>query len=93
MLEEVRELSAAVSQVRELLLQIVDAISQDPQLAGPTANGAGSDGRSQREGFLATKDLKQGMETASHQETLGGACVDKLSDGTHICCGVVKRAT
>ena len=59
MLEEVRELSAAVSQVHELLLQIVDAISQDPQLAGPTANGAGSDGRSQRGGFLATKDLNK----------------------------------
>ena len=34
-LGEVSELSAAVSQTREMLLHITDAINQDPQLAGP----------------------------------------------------------
>ena len=77
-LDEVSRMSAAVSQTREMLLQI-DAINQDPQLAGPAADGAESDGRSQRgEIFLAT---------------LGGACVCDLRDGGHICCGVAKCAT
>ena len=46
-LEEVVELPAAVSQMREMLLPITDAINQDPQLAGPTADRTGSYGRSQ----------------------------------------------
>ena len=57
-LGEVTKLSAAVSQIREMLLQITNAINPNPQLAGPAADGAGSDGRSQREEIsLATKDL------------------------------------
>ena len=58
MLGEVSEISAAVSQMREILLQITDAINQDPRLAGSAAGGAGSDSRSQREEIsCATKDL------------------------------------
>ena len=61
-LGEVSKLSAAVSQIREMLLHITYTINQDPQLAGPAADSAESDGRSQREQrgeevFLATKDL------------------------------------
>ena len=60
-LGEVSELPAAVDQMRKMLLQITDAINQDPQLAGPAVDGAGSDGRSQREQreevSLATKEL------------------------------------
>ena len=41
----VSELSAAVSQMREMLVQITDAINQHPQLAGPALDDAGSDGR------------------------------------------------
>ena len=44
-LEEVSKLSAAVNQMREMLVQITDAINQHPQLAGPAADDAGSDGR------------------------------------------------
>ena len=57
-LREVSELSAAASQMGEMLLQITDAINQDPQLAGSAADGAGSDGCLQWEEIsLATKDL------------------------------------
>ena len=53
-LEETGELSAAVSQLREMLLHNTDAISQGPYLAWPAAGGAGSDGRSQREEIFGT---------------------------------------
>ena len=56
-LGEVRELSAVASEMPEMLLQITDAI-KDPRLAGPAADGAGSDGSSQwEEVSLATKYL------------------------------------
>ena len=57
-LGEVSELSAAGNQMRKMLLQITDVINQDPQLAGPAADGEGSDGRSQREEiYLEKKEL------------------------------------
>ena len=43
-LEEVSKMSTAVSQMREMLFQIADAINQDSQLAGPAVDGAVSDG-------------------------------------------------
>ena len=55
-LEESSEFSPAVSQMHYMLLQIIDASNQDPQSAGPPADGAGSDDRLQREEiYLATK--------------------------------------
>ena len=47
-LEDVSEVSAAVSQMRETLLKIADPINQDLQLARPSNDGAGSGGRSHR---------------------------------------------
>ena len=40
MLGEVSELSAVVSQMREMLLQFTDAINQDPQFTESAADGA-----------------------------------------------------
>ena len=58
MLRKVSEFSAAMKQMREMLLQIADTINQDPQLAGPAADGVVSGGRSQREELsLAMKYL------------------------------------
>ena len=92
-LEEVSEMSAAVSQMRETLLKIADPINQDLQLARPSNNGAGSGGRSHRGEISIVMKDPQGMETTWHQETLGGAYVCELSDAGHLCCGVVKRNT
>ena len=57
-LKEVSESLAAVSLMRETLLQMTDTINQGPQLAGAAADGAGSDGHSKREEIsLAVKYL------------------------------------
>ena len=58
--EEVSELSTALIQMREMLLQIAHTINQDSQFTGPAVDGGGSDGCSQREEVsLATKDLNK----------------------------------
>ena len=81
-LGEVSELSAAVSQMRDMLLQITDdAINQDLQVAGSAADGAGSDGRSKREEIsLAAKYLhkawKQRVTKKHVRECLNFAMVD-----------------
>ena len=95
-LGEVSELSAAVSQMREMLVQITDAINQHPQLAiGRARTRRRRIRRTLAAGgyFSCNETFTQGMETTWHQETLSGACVRELSDRGHLCCGNAKCAT
>ena len=92
-LGEVSELSATVSQMRERLVQITDAINQHPQLAiGRARTRRRRIRRTLAAGgyFSCNETFTQGMETTWHQETLSGACVRELSDGGHLCCGNAK---
>ena len=89
-LEEVNELSAAGNQTRKMLLQITDAINQDPQLAGPVADGEGSDGRLQLEEiYLEKKELHKACKQVDiKKHWMVRVCV--TSDGGHLSCEYAK---
>ena len=73
-LGEVTELSAAVSQMRKMLLQFTDAINQDSQFTGSAADGADqTTPRSGRRFILRHKTYKQHENNVAPRNT--GLCV------------------
>jgi hypothetical protein len=77
-LREFSKLLARVSQECDMFLQNTNAINQDPYLAGPAVDGAGSNGRFQREEIsLATKYLhKAWKQRGIKQHWAVRACVN-----------------